>query len=246
VTLMRLDKYLSDATAFSRRELKSLIRSGQVHVGGKVIKSPEYQVESDSQVTLKGEAVCYRKFVYLMMNKPAGFISATEDGNAPVVTELLPEEYRHFGVFPAGRLDKDTEGLLILTNDGQFAHQITSPRKQVWKRYFARLDASASAGDAEIFTHGMDLGDFIAAPGHLIVTGIPEEVFVEITEGKFHQVKRMCAKVGKNVIYLKRCAIGGLTLDGKLQPGQCRELTADELEMLKDAPLPPLEETALR
>jgi 16S rRNA pseudouridine516 synthase len=243
---MRLDKYLSDATAFSRRELKSLIRSGQVNVGGKVIKSPEYQVESDSQVTLKGEAVCYRKFVYLMMNKPAGFISATEDGNAPVVTELLPEEYRHFGVFPAGRLDKDTEGLLILTNDGQFAHQITSPRKQVWKRYFARLDAPASAEDAEVFTHGMDLGDFIAAPGHLIVTGIPEEVFVEITEGKFHQVKRMCAKVGKNVIYLKRCAIGGLTLDGKLQPGQCRELTADELEMLKDAPLPPLEETALR
>lgn len=243
---MRLDKYLSDATAFSRRELKSLIRNGQVTVDGAVVKIPEYQVDSAARVALKGGIVSYRKFVYLMMNKPAGFISATEDGNAPVVTELLPGEYRHFNVFPAGRLDKDTEGLLILTNDGQFAHQITSPRKQVWKRYFARLDAPATSGDAEVFTQGMDLGDFVAAPGRLIVTGNPEEVFVEIAEGKFHQVKRMCAKVGKNVICLKRCAIGGLVLDENLEPGKCRELADEELEMLKSAPLPPLEETVLR
>lgn len=237
---MRLDKYLSDASAFSRRELKSLIRGGKVSVDGSVVKTPEFQVGENSQVCLNGEAVHYRKFVYLMMNKPAGFISATEDGNAPVVTELLPEKYRHFEVFPAGRLDKDTEGLLILTNDGQFGHRITAPRKKVWKRYFARLDAAIVPEDAEIFAQGMDLGDFIAAPGRLVMTGNPYEVYVEITEGKFHQVKRMCAKVGKNVIYLKRCAVGGVELDEKLSPGNCRELSNEELELLVTGTLPVL------
>ena len=129
---MRLDKFLSDATAYSRTELKTMIRRGQVTVDGSVVKVPEQQVGEDAAVAVNGTAVRYRKFVYLMMNKPSGFISATEDGNAPVVTELLPEEYKHFNVFPAGRLDKDTQGLLILTNDGAFGHQVTSPRRQVW------------------------------------------------------------------------------------------------------------------
>ena len=229
---MRLDKFLSDSTAHSRKELKSFIRSGKVTVDGIPVRIPEFQVDENSAVTLNGEPVRYRKFVYLMMNKPAGFISATEDGNAPVVTELLSPDYRHFDPFPAGRLDKDTEGLLILTNDGQFGHKITAPRKKVWKRYFARLDRAVEAGDEAQFEAGMDLGDFVAAPGKLITTGEPTEVFVEVTEGKFHQVKRMCAKVGKNVVYLKRCAIGKLLLDETLAPGAVRELTAEELDLI--------------
>lgn len=229
---MRLDKFLSDSTAHSRKELKSFIRSGKVTVDGIPVRIPEFQVDENSAVILKGEPVRYRKFVYLMMNKPAGFISATEDGNAPVVTELLPPDYRHFDLFPAGRLDKDTEGLLILTNDGQFGHKITAPRKKVWKRYFARLDRAVEPGDGARFEAGMDLGDFVAAPGKLIATGEPTEVFVEVTEGKFHQVKRMCTKVGKNVVYLKRCAIGKLLLDETLAPGAVRELTAEELELI--------------
>lgn len=237
---MRLDKFLSDSTGYSRKELKSLIRSGKVAVDGSGVRVPEFQVNENSAVTLNGQAVRYRKFVYLMMNKPAGYISATEDGNAPVVTELLPAEYCHFDLFPAGRLDKDTEGLLILTNDGQFCHRITAPRKKVWKRYFARLDQAAEAGDEVQFNAGMDLGDFVAAPGKLIISADPKEVFVEISEGKFHQVKRMCAKVGKNVVYLKRCAIGGVLLDEALELGAVRELTFEELELLAAGVLPPL------
>ena len=237
---MRLDKFLSDSTAHSRKELKSFIRRGTVSVAGQVVKSPEFQVDESSQITLNGEAVRYRRFIYLMMNKPAGFISATEDGNAPVVTELLPEEYRHFEVFPAGRLDKDTEGLLILTNDGQFCHNVTSPRKKVWKRYFARVDAPMDENDVELFSQGIDLGDFTAAPGKLILTRVPEEVYVEITEGKFHQVKRMCAKAGKEVLYLRRCAIGGVVLDEALAPGEVRELAAGEMELLLNGSLPSL------
>ena len=237
---MRLDKFLSDTTPHSRKELKSFIRRGAVTVDGKVVKVPEFQVAEDAVVTLNGVVESYRKFVYLMMNKPAGFISATEDGNAPVVTELLPEEYRHFEVFPAGRLDKDTEGMLILTNDGDFAHRMTSPRKEVWKRYFARVDAPMTELDAGMFESGMDLGDFTAAPGRLILSENPGEVYVEIREGKFHQVKRMCAKVGKNVLYLKRCAVGGVTLDETLLPGACRELTEAEKELILQGTLPEL------
>lgn len=237
---MRLDKFLSDTTAHSRKELKSFIRRGAVTVDGNVVKCPEFQVTESSVVTLNGKVEFYRKFVYLMMNKPAGFISATEDGNAPVVTELLPDEYKHFDVFPAGRLDKDTEGMLILTNDGDFAHRMTSPRKEVWKRYFARLDAPMESGDVEVFASGMDLGDFTAAPGRLILSENPGEVYVEIREGKFHQVKRMCAKVGKNVIYLKRCAVGGVTLDEQLEAGMCRELTEEEKKSILQGTLPVL------
>ena len=243
---MRLDKCLADAGIGTRTEVKQMIRKGQVVINGEIVKKAEQKVKPDTDcIMVNGKEISYQKEKYIMLHKPAGVVSATEDVREQTVLTLLPKELQK-DVFPVGRLDKDTEGLLILTNDGQFAHQITSPRKQVWKRYFARLDVPASVDDAEIFAQGMDLGDFIAAPGHLIVTGIPEEVYVEISEGKFHQVKRMCAKVGKNVIYLKRCAIGGLVLDETLPPGQCRELAADELEMLKDAPLPPLEENTLR
>ena len=138
---MRLDKFLSDTTAHSRKELRSFIRRGAVEVDGRTVKAPEFQVTENSTVTLNGKVERYRKFVYLMMNKPAGFISATEDGNAPVVTELLPEEYRHFEVFPAGRLDKDTEGLLLVTDDGELTFKLLSPGYGKKKTYFFLVDA---------------------------------------------------------------------------------------------------------
>jgi 16S rRNA pseudouridine516 synthase len=168
-----------------------------------------------------------------MLNKPQGFLSATEDKHDPVVVDLVPEELRHFKVFPVGRLDKDTEGLLLLTNDGNFDHALMSPRKQVVKRYFAILDKPAEAADCDMFAAGMDLGDFIAKPGKLeIDPDEPTHVFVEISEGKFHQVKRMCEKAGKTVVFLKRVAIGPLTLDETLLPGDCRELTQEEMDLL--------------
>ena len=218
-----------------------MIRRGEVAVDGRVVKAPEQQTAENAAVEIKGVPVRYRRFVCLMMNKPAGYISATEDGHAPVVTELVPEEYRHFELFPAGRLDKDTEGLLILTNDGQFCHRITSPRSMVWKRYFVRLDIPAEESDAEAFASPMDLGDFVSAPGRLHLTSVPDEVLVDISEGKFHQVKRMCEKVGKKVVRLRRLAIGGLRLDEQLAPGEVRELSEAEQELVCNGELPALE-----
>lgn len=228
---MRLDKFLSESSPFSRRELRSIIRGKRVCVNDKCITVPDFQVSENSAVSVDGKLYPYRKFIYLMLNKPAGYLSATEDDRDPVVTDLVPEELRHFDVFPAGRLDKDTEGLLLLSNDGDFCHRLMSPRKSVFKRYFARLDAPATEDDVKLFASGMDLGDFTAAPGRLFLTENPCEVYVEIAEGKFHQVKRMCANAGKNVLFLKRVAIGALQLDPALQPGDIRELTESELTL---------------
>ena len=171
-------------------------------------------------------------FVYLMLNKPQGCVSAVYDKKYPVVTEFVPEEYAHFEVYPVGRLDIDTEGLLILTNDGQFAHEMTSPKKDVYKRYFAVLDKPMEEKDVEIFAGGMEFKEFTAKSAKLEITENPNEAYIEIAEGKFHQVKRMCERVGKTVTYLKRVAIGNLKLDKSLEKGEVRELTKDELDML--------------
>jgi 16S rRNA pseudouridine516 synthase len=230
---MRLDKYIADSSTFSRREVKGLLKSGKVLVNGVGVKQPETQVKDSDKVNVCGKDIVYQKYIYLMMNKPPGYLSATEDARAPVVTDLLPEDCKRFDIFPAGRLDKDTEGLLILTNDGQFAHAVTSPRKNVCKRYFAILDKPAQPEDVEAFKNGMEFMDFRSLPAVLELTGTPCEVFIEIAEGKFHQVKRMCERVGKQVTYLKRVSIGGLALDVKLGLGESRELSAEELESLK-------------
>jgi 16S rRNA pseudouridine516 synthase len=189
--------------------------------------------EDADRVQVDGKAIVYRKYVYLMMNKPQGYLSATEDDRDPVVTDILPEDYKRFELFPVGRLDKDTEGLLILTNDGQFAHALSSPKKKVYKRYFAVLDKPARAEDVEAFKAGMEFKEFTAMPAVLELGENPCEVHVEIAEGKFHQVKRMCERVGKNVTFLKRVAVGKLELDAKLGLGEVRELSAEELERLK-------------
>lgn len=221
---MRLDKFLSDSTDMSRKDIKQLIKKKSVTVNGGIITKPETQVEENDAVTVNGQAVLYRRFIYLMLNKPSGYVSATEDKKYPVVTDLVPKEYRHFDVFPAGRLDIDTEGLLILTNDGEFVHDITSPKKNVYKRYFARLDKPAGDEDISVFAEGMEFKDFTAKPARLEICVGGTEAYVEIAEGKFHQVKRMFERVGKTVLYLKRVSIGGLELPEDLAPGEVKEI----------------------
>ena len=233
VAMMRLDKYLSDATAYSRRDIRGLVNHKAITVNGLIAKAADMKInEAADQVCVNGEPVVYRKFIYLMLNKPQGYLSATEDDRSPVVIDLLPEEYKHFAPFPVGRLDKDTEGLLLLTNDGQFDHELMSPRKNLFKRYYAELDHPAEPGDIELFAAGMIFKEFTAKPAKLeILPDDPKKVYVEIAEGKYHQVKRMCERVGKNVLYLKRVAIGKLQLDETLKCGQVRELTAGELKI---------------
>lgn len=231
---MRLDKYISNCGLASRKEVKKLIKQKLVCVDGNFDVSPDMSVTESSRVTVNGQELIYREFVYLMLNKPAWYVSATEDKKYPFVTELIPEEYAHFDAFPIGRLDIDTEGLLLLTNDGQFAHNLTSPKKNIYKKYFARLDKPAEQADIEEFKKGMEFKDFTAKPAVLEITENPNEVYIQIAEGKFHQVKRMCERVGKTVTYLKRVAIGGLELDETLAEGEIRELTAEELSLLKN------------
>ncbi|MGN1115511.1 MAG: pseudouridine synthase [Candidatus Ornithomonoglobus sp.] len=229
---MRLDKYISDSTPYSRKEIKKLIKCGSVTVNDITASKPEMQVTENDRVVIDGEEVNYAKYVYLILNKPQGYISATEDRQYRVVTELVPEEYEHYNVFPVGRLDIDTEGLLILTNDGALDHAVTSPKKNVYKRYFARLDRPAEESDTEAFAAGMKFKEFTAKPARLEICGDPHEVYVEIAEGKYHQVKRMFERVGKTVVYLKRVSIGGLVLPEGLEPGNLLEIDKRELVML--------------
>ena len=229
---MRIDKYISNCGYASRKDVKKLIKNGVVTINGTVCKKAEQQVDENSEVCVEGNKLVYREFIYLMLNKPQGYISAVYDKKYPVVTDLVDEAYAHFEVFPVGRLDIDTEGLLILSNDGQFAHEMTSPKKNIYKRYFARLDKPMEEKDIEIFAGGMEFKEFTAKPAKLEITDNPEEVYIEIAEGKFHQVKRMCERVGKSVVYLKRVAIGGLTLDETLKTGQIKALTKEDLEKI--------------
>lgn len=232
--MIRLDKYLSEATAYSRKDVRALVKRGVITVNGTPAKAPDMKLdETTAEVVVDGEKILYRKFIYLMLNKPQGYLSATEDDHDPVVIDLLPKEYRHFQPFPVGRLDKDTEGLLLLTNDGQFDHELTSPKKNLYKRYYAELDAPAVPEDIETFRAGMEFKEFIAKPAVLeIDPDDPKKVYVEIAEGKFHQVKRMCERVGKTVLFLKRVSIGDLQLDETLESGKVRELTGNEYDLL--------------
>ncbi|MBO5792613.1 MAG: rRNA pseudouridine synthase [Lentisphaeria bacterium] len=230
---MRLDKFLSDATAYSRKEIRTLVKRRAVVVNGAAAQNADMKIdETKDAVCVNGVPVLYRKFIYLMLNKPQGFLSATEDDRDPVVVDLVPDELKHFAPFPVGRLDKDTEGLLLLTNDGQFDHELMSPRKNLYKRYYAELDLPATPEDIQLFAAGMEFKEFTAKPARLeIDPENPRKVYVEISEGKFHQVKRMCERAGKNVLFLKRIAIGSLKLDENLECGKVRELTPEELAL---------------
>ena len=224
---MRLDKYLWELG--SRSEIKKLLKTGAVTVDGKAVKDGGFQVTENSVVCFNEKKIEYREFIYLIMNKPQGVVSATWDKKLPVVVDLIDEEYKKFEPFPVGRLDIDTEGLLIITNDGKLTHELTSPKKNVQKKYFARTNPQMDTEDIKAFEAGINLGDFTTLPGKLEFTNNPEEVYITICEGKFHQVKRMCEKCGKTVTFLKRVSIGGLNLDKNLSPGNVKEITKREL-----------------
>lgn len=226
----RLDKLLAGTGKWSRREVKALVRQGLVRVDGRLAASAEDKLDPAAAIiTVAGETISLRRFTYVMLHKPAGVLTATEDRKQPTVLGLLPPELRRIGLAPVGRLDKDTEGLLLLTNDGELAHRLLSPKYHVDKRYFARVDGELSAADAEAFARGMTLGGGLEClPAGLEV--LPDRVcIVTLREGKFHQVKRMLAARGAPVLYLKRLSMGPLTLDDSLAAGAYRLLRAEEI-----------------
>lgn len=229
----RLDKLLAGTGKWSRQEVKALVRQGLVRVDGRLAASAEDKLDPAAAIiTVAGETISLRRFTYVMLHKPAGVLTATEDRKQPTVLDLLPPELRRIGLAPVGRLDKDTEGLLLLTNDGELAHRLLSPKYHVEKRYFARVDGELSAADAEAFARGMTLGDGLEClPAGLEV--LPDRVcIVTLREGKFHQVKRMLAARGAPVLYLKRLSMGPLTLDDSLAAGAYRLLRAEEISAL--------------
>ena len=234
--MQRLDKYLSEAGVESRRKLRDMIRAGRVSVNGAVMREPEGKLdEKTAVVTLDGVPVAAgNRRVVLMMNKPAGCVTAARDRDFPTVMEHLPPEYAK--LMPIGRLDKDTEGLLVITSDGQLAHRIISPRHEVGKVYYARFDGELTDEDVAALEAGIHIrdadGEFDARPAKLRRDG-GDAAYIRVTEGKYHQVKRMFAARGKHVVYLKRMAIGGLALDPELKPGEWRELTDEEVALLE-------------
>lgn len=234
---MRIDKLLANIGYGSRKEVKGLLKSGVVKVNEAVVKDAKLQVNPDLDVVaVHGEQVEYKEFIYLMMNKPPGVLSATEDNYQETVIDLLELEDSVYEPFPVGRLDKDTEGLLLITNDGKLAHQLLSPKKHVPKTYFAVIEGEVTGIDIEAFHAGVTLDDgYVTKPGELVIlkSGQTSDIELTITEGKFHQVKRMFEAVDKRVIYLKRLTMGSLQLDDDLELGEYRELTDEELAGLK-------------
>ncbi|MBU9721061.1 MULTISPECIES: pseudouridine synthase [Bacillaceae] len=233
---MRVDKLLANMGYGSRKEVKKLLKSGALNVNKEVVKDGKVHVNTeDDEIEIFGELIEYRDYIYIMMNKPKGVISATEDNNERTVVDLLEPEDALFEPFPVGRLDKDTTGLMLLTNDGKLTHQLTSPKKKVDKRYRVHIDAPLTVADEEALKEGVELDDgYVTKPAKL---SYPNEesktvILLTITEGKFHQVKRMFKARGRKVVALKRERIGSLLLDPSLEPGTYRELTDEELHLL--------------
>ncbi|MCI6553805.1 MAG: rRNA pseudouridine synthase [Lachnospiraceae bacterium] len=231
--MQRLDKFLCDRNIGSRSQVKGCIRQGMVKVNGETVCRPEAKIEEEQdRVEYCGEVLKYQKHAYYMLNKPAGVVSATRDRSCQTVTDLL-KETGHVDLFPAGRLDKDTEGLLLMTNDGELAHRLLSPRKHVEKVYYCELELPLSEQDISRLEEGVDIGEGrLTQPAKVEKTG-ERSIHLAITEGKFHQVKRMLLAVGNRVSYLKRIAMGSLVLDEGLKPGDWRELTEEEIKSLK-------------
>ena len=234
----RIDKILSNLGYGSRSELKKLCKNGLVKVNGKVINNPGVQVDVENdEILFDGEKVVYKEFIYLMLNKPDGYISATFDKRDPIVLDLIDKEALIFEPFPVGRLDKDTEGLLVLTNDGQLAHRVLSPKKHVPKTYYAKVEGVVTEEDVKAFAEGVTLDDgYETMPAELEILKSDDISEIELTihEGKFHQVKRMFESVGKKVVYLKRLSMGKLKLDESLALGEYRELTEEEVKMIEE------------
>lgn len=233
---IRLDKFLASAGAGTRSEVKTMIRKGQVAVNGEICKKAETKVNAETdRVTVNGGLVQYLKYEYYLLHKPAGCVSATNDNVHQTVMDYIVSD-RKKELFPVGRLDLDTEGLLLITNDGDLAHRLLSPAKHVEKTYYAKIDGEVTEKDVKQFLTGVDIGEEkLTRPAELRIlsSGVQSEIELTICEGKFHQVKRMFHAVGKEVTYLKRISMGGLVLDASLEKGQFRTLTKEEIEGLK-------------
>ena len=234
----RIDKILSNLGYGSRSEIKKYCKQGSVVVNGSEVSNPGTQVDTENdEILFNGEEVIYIEYIYLMMNKPDGYISATTDKYDPTVLDLIDLSYLAFEPFPVGRLDKDPEGLLVLTNDGKLSHRVLSPKKHVPKTYYAKIDGVVTEEDVEAFLEGVVLDDgYKTMPSQLNILKSDDESEIELTihEGKFHQVKRMFESVGKKVVYLKRLSMGNLKLDESLELGEYRELTDEEVKLIEE------------
>ena len=236
--MMRLDKYLAEMGVGTRQEVKKQIRQGKAAVNGTVVKAADTKIdETSDEVTISGRNISYVSYEYYMLNKPAGVVSATEDRRDTTVIDLIKEKKRK-DLFPVGRLDKDTEGLLLITNDGDLAHRLLAPKKHVDKVYYAKVAGIVTEEDVERFAQGIDIGtdeEEMTRPAQLDIlkSGEESEIRLTIHEGKFHQVKRMFQAVSKEVTYLKRERMGTLCLDENLKPGEYRLLTEEEIENVR-------------
>ena len=229
----RLDKILANTGRWSRKEVLELVRAGRVSVDGVVARTPEEKHDPGAWFQVDGQTISGERLVYLMLHKPAGLVSATEDPREPTVLSLLPQHLQRVGLFPAGRLDKDTEGLLLLTNDAPLAHRLLSPKRHVDKLYYVQVEGRLDEGDAAAFQQGVTLEDgLVCLPAGLEILEDGEAGLVTLREGKYHQVKRMLASRGKPVRYLKRLSMGPLTLDPALAPGAWRPLNEEERKAL--------------
>lgn len=230
---LRLDKYLTNLGIGSRTQVKELIKRGKIKVNNEVVKKPELHIdEQQDNVQLDGVDLNYNKFYYYMLNKPAGVLTAVSDNNCKTVLDLLDVTPKK-GLFPVGRLDKDTEGLLLITNNGPLSHELLSPNKHVDKTYYVELDGDLVSSDVELFDKGLDIGEKkLTKPARLEILEDASKAYITITEGKYHQVKRMFASIGLTVTYLKRISMGPLILDESLKPGEYRTLTEKEIEQL--------------
>ena len=233
---MRLDKFLKECNVCSRSESKQVLKKGLIKINGNIVKDPSYKLdENNDVVTYNDKVIEYQEFVYIMLNKPAGVISATEDSKDTTVIDLV-SEYAHKEVFPFGRLDKDSVGLLILSNDGKLAHELLSPKKHVSKVYYLKINGRLDESDIEAFKNGITLEDgYVTKEGKLEIIKSDEisECLATISEGKFHQLKRMFIALDKEVVFLKRIKFKDIELDESLKEGEYRLLTKEEIDSLK-------------
>lgn len=231
---MRIDKFVSEQAGVSRSDAKAMIKKGQISINGVPARSSDAKIDPEKDsVTICGKEITYRKYMYIMLNKPDGVVCATRDGLSSTVLELLPYEFRRKGLFPAGRLDKDTEGFVFITDDGALAHKMLSPKNHVEKEYVVTLEKDAEEHYVELFASGMTIdGGEKCLPAKLVPTDDPRMVHLILHEGKFHQVKRMMEAAGNKVVHLKRVRMGGIELDPQLSSGECREITQEELSRL--------------
>lgn len=232
----RLDKIIASQGQYSRSEVKKLVKGGRVTLDGSVVKNSDIKADPDkSVIAIDGKVLRYKKHIYIMLNKPQGVVSATDDRDHKTVIDLVPKELMRDGLFPAGRLDGDTVGFVLITDDGDFAHEILSPKNHIMKTYHATLERPVTEEDIRAFREGIELKDgtlCLEAEVRNLDSDTPMAE-IKICEGKYHQVKRMFAALGNRVVFLKRVKMGELSLDESLEEGQCREITPEELILIR-------------